>query len=129
MDKLRAKLLHQTQIAFCANVVARDHRFKIEPDVLRVAALFGKALKDIFPELAALDNLETHDADPLMEDLVSSSAQQPAGVGRMRAGRRPGDQLISAVEDRLDDPLVVGMRARHIGIVEEELIAVVKTGR
>ena len=125
LDKIGAKLLHQPKVAIGADVVAGDHGLHVQTHVLRSTAHAGEGTEHVFAELVLLDDLEAADADALVKDLQRASPQHAAGVRGVGAGGGPGDQL-ALVEDGLDDHHVVGVGACHVGIVEEELVAVVE---
>ena len=128
LDELQAELVHQAEIAGGADVVASDHRLDVQPHVLGVAALLGEGAEHVLPELAPFHHLDAQDADALVEDLQGGAPQHAAGIGGVGAGGDPGDQA-PVQEDRLDHHHVVGVGPGHVGIVEEELVAVVKARR
>ena len=91
MDELEPELFHQTEIALGADIVAGDHRFDIEADILGIAAHAGQGLKYVLAKLVFLDDLETGNANAFVKNFVRATAEQTAGIRRVRAGRRPGD--------------------------------------
>ena len=128
LNELQAELVHQAEIAPGAHVVAGDHGLEVQAHVLRVPALLGEGLEHVLAEDIAFHHLEAHDPDALVEDLGSRPPQHAAGVRGMGAGGHPADEP-AVMEDRLDDHHVIGVRSRHVRVVEEELVAVEKSRR
>ena len=124
LDEIDAELPDQGRVAARADDVGRRSRLDVHPDVVGVAALLDDGLEDVLAEHPALDDLEAQDPDPLVEDLGGGAAQDPAGVGGVGARGNPADPP-TGMEDRRDLHDVVGVRARDVRVVDDELVALV----
>ena len=112
---LLAEPVAELHHALLARPAAGDDREQVGPVHLRVADVVEDQPEDVLLHLAALDDLERRDDDPLLEDRLrpggERAGERPARVHLVAELRRPADELV-LVEDRHEHEPVVRVRDR-----------------
>ena len=123
LEPLRTVAVHEFQHPPLPHVQRADHRLQVAVGHPRRAHVGHDDVPDGLHVLAALDDLQRRDAQPLLEDLGGVAGETAghlaAHLGHVPDARHEGHQLV-VVEDGLDDAVLGEVTATPERVVVED---------